>query len=133
MIRTSRPGQRGQETLQAILAVSFMLLPVLFGIVELGGLVHLWISQESAATAGARAAGERGEDDAFVRARITLALRASGIDPANVRIQVLPAYAHWGQPIQVRLSSRRRVAIPFLFSREVTLTTAAVARAEVDH
>ena len=133
MTRASRPGQHGQETLQAILAVSFMLLPVLFGIVELGGLVHLWISQESAATVGARAAGERGEDDPFVRARITLALRACGIDPANVHVQVLPAYAHWGQAITVQLVSRRRVAIPFLFSREVTLTTAAVARAEVDH
>ena len=79
MSRLRGQWQRGQETLQAILAVSFMLLPVLLGIVELGGLIHLWIGQESAATAGARAAGERGEDDAFVRARIALSLRASGI------------------------------------------------------
>src|SRR6202165_2469937 len=35
--------QRGQETLTAVLAVGFMLLPVLFGIVELGGLIHVWI------------------------------------------------------------------------------------------
>jgi len=125
--------QLGQETLQAILAVSFMLLPVLLGIVELGGLIHLWIGQESAATAGARAAGERGEDDAFVRARIALSLRASGIDPGRVAVQIAPASARWGQPITVQLVSRRRLAIPFLFSRNVTLTTSAVARAEVDH
>jgi hypothetical protein len=125
--------QRGQETLQAILAVSFMLLPVLLGTVELGGLIHLWLGQESAAAAGARAAGERGEDDAFVRARITVSLRASGLDPARVAVQVLPASARWGQPITVQLVSHRRIAIPFLFSRDVTLTTSAVARGEVDH
>ena len=78
MSRLRGRWQLGQEALQAILAVSFMLLPVLLGIVELGGLIHLWIGQESAATAGARAAGERGEDDAIVRARIALSLRASG-------------------------------------------------------
>jgi hypothetical protein len=124
---------RGQETLQAILAVSFMLLPVLLGTVELGGLIHLWLGQESAAAAGARAAGERGEDDAFVRARIAVSLRASGLDPARVAVQVLPASVRWGQPITVQLVSHRRIAIPFLFSREVTLTTSAVSRGEVDH
>ena len=127
------PRQRGQETLQAILAVSFMVLPVLLGIVELGGLIHLWIGQESATTAGARAAGERGEDDAFVRTRIAVSLRASGLDPAKVQVQVLPASARWGQAITVQLVSHRRIAIPFLFSRDVTLRTSAVARGEVDH
>lgn len=133
MSPASGPRQRGQETLQAVLAVSFMVLPVLLGIVELGGLIHLWIGQESAATAGARAAGERGEDDALVRARIAVSLRASGLDPAKVAVQVLPASARWGQPITVQLVSHRRIAIPFLFSREITLTTSAVARGEVDH
>ena len=111
MSRLRGRWQLGQETLQAILAVSFMLLPVLLGIVELGGLIHLWIGQESAATAGARAAGERGEDDAFVRARIALSLRASGIDPGRVAVQIAPASARWGQPITVQLVSRllRRV------------------------
>jgi Flp pilus assembly protein TadG len=49
--------QSGQETLQAMLAVAFMLLPVLFGIIELSGLVHVWIGQQSAAAIGARVAG----------------------------------------------------------------------------
>jgi hypothetical protein len=119
--------------LQAVLAVSFMVLPVLLGIVELGGLVHLWIGQESAATAGARTAGERGEDDTLVRTRIALSLSASGIDPAKVDVRIAPAQVHWGQPITVQLVSHRRIAIPFLFSRDVTLTTSAVARGEVDH
>ena len=43
-----------------MLAVAFMLLPVLFGIVELSGLIHAWIGQQGAAAIGARVAGERG-------------------------------------------------------------------------
>ena len=83
--------QRGQETLQAVLVVAFMLLPVLFGIVELGGLIHVWIGQQSAAAIGARVAGERGEDDAIVRDRVIVELRAAGLDPGHVQVTVSPA------------------------------------------
>jgi len=116
-----------------MLAVAFMLLPVLFGIVELGGLIHVWLGQQSAAAIGARVAGERGEDDGVVRDRIALELRAAGIDPAHVQVTVSPGSAPWGQPIAVRLSSRQRIAIPFLFSRDVTLSSSYVGRGEVNH
>jgi hypothetical protein len=116
-----------------MLAVAFMLVPVLFGIIELSGLVHAWIGQQSAAAIGARVAGERGEDDSLVRDRITVELRAAGLDPAHVQVTVAPGYARWGQPIQVRLSSRQHVSIPFLFSRDVTLTSTYVGRGEVNH
>ncbi len=130
---TRRSHQRGQETLQAILAVSFMLLPVLFGIIELGGLVHVWIGQQSAAAAGARIAGERGEDDGLVRQRIQLELQAAGLDPSHIQVTVNPPYVRWGQPITVQLRSHRHIAIPFLFSRDLVLTSAYVARGEVNH
>ena len=126
-------GQHGQETLQAVLAVSFMLLPVLFGILELGGLVHVWVGQQSAAAIGARVAGERGEDDAMVRERINAELQAAGLDPARVRIMIVPAYVHWGETITVQLTSSRHIAIPFLFARDLVLTSAYVARGEVNH
>jgi len=125
--------QRGQETLQAMLAVAFMLLPVLFGIVELSGLIHVWIGQQSAAAIGARVAGERGEDDGVVRDQIGVELRAAGLDPAHVQVTITPAYARWGQPITVRLISRQHLAIPFLFSRDVTLSSSYVGRGEVNH
>jgi hypothetical protein len=128
-----RRQQRGQETLQAVLAVAFMLLPVLFGIVELGGLIHLWIGQQSAAAIGARVAGERGEDDVVVRQRIDVELRAAGLDPAHVQIEVRPSFVHWGQPITVQVVSRRHLAIPFLFSRDLFLTSSYVSRGEVNH
>ena len=125
--------QRGQETLQAMLAVAFMLLPVLFGIVELSGLIHVWIGQQSAAAIGARVAGERGEDDGVVRDQIGVELRAAGLDPAHVQVTITPAYARWGQPITVRLISRQHLAIPFLFSRDLTLASSYVGRSEVNH
>lgn len=128
-----RRRQRGQETLQAILVVAFMLLPVLFGIVELGGLIQISMAQQSSATLGARVAGQRGEDDAVVRDRIAAELRAAALDPAQVQVIVTPAFVGWGQPITVQVVSRRRIAIPFLFSRDVTLVATAVGRGEVNH
>jgi hypothetical protein len=110
-----------------------MLLPILFGIVELGGLVHFWIGQQSAAAAGARIAGERGEDDQLVRQRIQLELQTAGLDPSRIQVSVSPSSVRWGQPITVQLRSHRRIAIPFLFSRDLVLTSAYVARGEVNH
>lgn len=133
MTSCPRQRQRGQETLQAILVVAFMLLPVLFGIIELGGLIQVSMAQQSAAAMGARIAAQRGEDDTVVRDRIAAELRAAGLDPASVQVTVIPAYIAWGQPITVQILTRRRVAIPFLFSRDVTLTASYVGRGEVNH
>lgn len=133
MISRRRDRQHGQETLQAILAVSFMLLPVLLGIIELGGLIHVWTGQQSAAAIGARIAAERGEDDHIVRERIRAELQAAGLSPGNVAISVSPAYVRWGQPITVQLVSHRRIAIPFLFSRNLDLRSSYVGRGEVNH
>jgi len=132
-MRRGHDRQRGQETLQAVLAVSFMLLPVLLGIFELGGLVHVWMGQQSAAAVGARVAGQRGEDDAVVRDRIMADLLAAGLDPAKVQVAISPPRVRWGQSITVQIVSHRRIAIPFLFSRNVDLRSTYVARGEVNH
>jgi hypothetical protein len=50
-----------------------------------------------------------------------------------VQVTVTPAFVSWGQPITVQLVSQRRVAIPFLFSRDVTLVATSVGRGEVNH
>jgi hypothetical protein len=132
-MKQRRRRQRGQETLQAILVIAFMLLPVLFGMIEMGSLIHVWMSQQSAAAIGARVAGERGEDDSIVRDRIASELRAGGLDPRSVQITVSPSYARWGQAITVQLVSRRQIAIPFLFTRDLTLASAFIGRGEVNH
>jgi hypothetical protein len=133
MTRPRQHRQRGQETLQAVLAVAFILVPVLFGIVELGGLLHTWMGEQAAAAIGARVAGERGEDDAVVRDRIRTELVAAGLDPRRVQITVTPAFVRWGQPITVQVTSHRRLAIPFLFTRDLTLASRYVGRGEVNH
>jgi len=125
--------QRGQETLQAILAVSLVLLPVLFATLQLGTLLHLWIGQHAAAAAGARIAGERGEDDFAVRERITSELRAVGVDPGQASVRITPARVGWGEPITVTVTSQRRIAIPFLLTKDVLLTSSFTARGEVNH
>jgi hypothetical protein len=133
MTRRRQHQQRGQETLQAVLAVAFILVPVLFGIVELGSLIHIWIGEQAAAAIGARVAGERGEDDAIVRDRIRTELVAADLDPNHVQVTVTPAFVRWGQPITVQVISHRHLAIPFLFSRDLTLASRYVGRGEVNH
>jgi hypothetical protein len=126
-------AQRGQETLQAILAVSLVLLPVLFATLQMGTVLHLWIGQHAAAAAGARIAGERGEDDPMVQERIQSELRAAGIDPARATVAVSPARVGWGEPITVTIQTQRVIAIPFLFTMEVPLRSSFTARGEVNH
>src|SRR5438132_9481969 len=92
------PRQRGQETLQAMLAVAFMLLPVLFGIVELSGLIHAWIGQQAAAAVGGRVAAERGEDGRGGRDRVAVERRAAGPDPVQVQVVVTAARPRCAQP-----------------------------------
>jgi hypothetical protein len=132
-MRRGRGRQLGQETLQAMLVVAFMLLPVLFGIIEMGGLIHVWIGQQSAAAVGARLAGEEGQDDRLVRSRIAAELHAGGVNPSGVQVMITPAFVHWGEPITVELISHHRLAIPFLFSRDLTLASSYVGRGEVNH
>jgi hypothetical protein len=125
--------QRGQETLQAIFVVAFVLIPVLFSTLEIGNVLHLWIGQHAAAAAGARVAGEMGEDDPEVRDRIDTELRGAGLDPANCVVSITPVRAAWHDPITVIITSRRHIGIPFLFERDVDLVSSFTARGEVNH
>jgi hypothetical protein len=126
-------GQAGQETLQAIFAVAFMLVPVLFSTLEIGNILHLWMGQHAAAAAGARVAGELGEDDGDVRSRIDSELRGASVDPGNCTVDVTPGRVAWHQPITVTITSRRRIGVPFLFQRDVDLVSSFTARGEVNH
>lgn len=130
---TRLSSQAGQETLQAIFAVSLVLLPVLFSVIEIGDILHLWIGQHAAAAAGARVAGENGEDDAQVRSRIDAELRGAALDPRNVTVEVSPSRVAWHDPIQVTLRTRRHIGIPFLFERDLDLVSSFTARGEINH
>lgn len=120
----------GSVTLEATLAL-VVLVPILFAILQFGGAFQRWIAQDAVAVQAARHAGELGGDRPEVRRAIDTSLRASGIDPVTVSVAIEPPAVGWREPIQVRLGSDVRIAIPFLFSATLPLRSTAVARGEV--
>ena len=124
---------RGQATVEAVLVVPLVLVPVLFGVVTFGQLEHTRLVLDSAAAAGARQAAVDGQDDQAVRDRIDLELQDGGINPATVPVSVSPAVADWGQPIQVRLSITSHASIPFLGGWDVPMSSDFTTRSEVTH
>lgn len=120
----------GTVTLETTIAIA-VLVPVLFAILQFGGAFQRWIAQDAVAVQGARHAAEVGGDAPEVRRAIDTSLRASGLDPATVSVAIEPATVGWREPIQVRLGSDARIAIPFLFTATLPLRSTAVARGEV--
>ena len=124
--------QRGQETLQAILVVAFVLLPMLVAILTFGTLVHASIATQAAAAAGARAAGVAGGFGRDEAGRVADELHSNGIDAATCRVDASAASVQLDQPISVTVACPQHVGIPFLFERDVQLTATVVARGEVN-
>ena len=128
-----RRGERGVATVEAVLVVPLVLVPVLLGVVVFGGLEHTRLVIDAAAAAGARQAAVAGEDGAAVRDRIATELRDGGVDPARATVSVEPAVASWGEPIRVTVSVEAQASIPFLGSWPVPLRSEFVTRSEVTH
>ena len=109
-----------------------ILVPLLFSILEFGSALERWLAQDAATVQAARYAGELGGDLPEVRALLADQLRASGIDPAAVTVTIEPARVGWRDPVRVSVASQQRVAIPFLFTTTLPLTSSALARGEVN-
>jgi len=124
---------RGQATLEAILVVPLVLVPVLFGVVTFGELEHTRLVLDAAAAAGARQAAVDGQDDQAVRDRIALELRDGGLNTATASISVTPAVAAWGDPIAVHVSITTHASIPFLGGWDVPMSSDFTTRSEVTH
>lgn len=131
--RRSRRGEEGVATVEAVLVVPLVLVPVLFAVVIFGHLAHTRIVLDAAAAAGARQAAVAGADGPTVRGRIATELTDGGLDPRLVSVTVEPAVAAWGQPIRVRLATSDKAAIPFLGTWAIPLTSEFVTRSEVTH
>jgi len=125
-------SQRGQETLQAILVVALVLLPMLVAILTFGTLVHASIATQAAAAAGARAAGVAGGFGPAEANRVAAELQSNGIDAATCRVDASAQSVQLDQPISVTVACPQHVGIPFLFDRDVELTATVVARGEVN-
>ncbi len=112
--------------------VAFVLVPVLAGIVTLAGVVHIYIGSQAAAASGARAAGGSGAFGAAEVAHVDDELRGNGIDPAGCTISASAGTVGLDQPISVTVDCPQHVGIPFLFERDVHLTSTFVARGQVN-
>jgi hypothetical protein len=126
-----RRRERGVATVEAVLVVPLVLLPVLFAVVVLGDLWHTRLVLDAAAAAGARQAAVAGGDASIVRTRIATELTDGGLDADRVRILIEPAVAAWGEPIRVQLSINEEAAIPFAGTWAVPLEAEFVTRSEV--
>jgi len=126
-----RRGERGLATVEAVLVVPLVLVPVLLAVVVFGRLAHTRLVLDAAAAAGARQAAVVGGDSSLVRTRIATELSDGGVDPDRARVTVEPAVAAWGEPIRVRISIQEQAAIPFAGSWPVPLDAEFVTRSEV--
>ncbi|HET8569869.1 MAG TPA: TadE/TadG family type IV pilus assembly protein [Candidatus Limnocylindria bacterium] len=120
----------GSVALETALSLA-VLVPLVFGTIELGDLYQRWLAQDAAAAAAARYAGELGGDDAAVRAFLAGMLERSGIDAASAIVRVEPPSVGWREPIRVEIATVKRLAIPFMPLASVTLRSSATARGEV--
>jgi hypothetical protein len=127
-----RQGQRGQETLQAILVVALVLLPVLVSILTLGSLVRTDLGARAAAAAGARAAGTAGGFGPAELDRVERELRGDGLDPSGCAVSATAATVTLDQPIGVTVRCPQHVGIPFLLERDVEVGGTVVGRGEVN-
>ena len=127
-----RRAQDGQETLQTILVVAFVLVPVLVAIISIAGLVHVYIAAQAAAASGARSAGSAGGFGSDQMTRVEDELRGNGVDPTGCSVTASSAAVRLDQPISVTVDCPEHVGIPFLFERDVQLSSTFVARGEVD-
>src|SRR5439155_25612213 len=90
-----RRGERGLATVEAVLVVPLVLVPVLLAVVVFGRLTHTRLVLDAAAAAGARQAAVIGGDGSIVRTRIATELTDGGLDADRVRIVIEPAVASW--------------------------------------
>lgn len=126
-----RRWQRGVATVEAVLVVPLVLVPVLLSVIVFGRLAHTRLVLDAAAAAGARQAAVVGGDSALVRSRIATELSDGGLDPNAARVVIEPAIAAWGQPVRVQISIDEQASIPFAGTWAVPLEAEFVTRSEV--
>ena len=122
---------RGMVTLETTLMIT-ILVPLLFAVIEFGDIFQRWLAQESATVQAARYAAELGGDLPEVRALLADTLRASGIDPATVTLEITPARAGWREPLTVTVRASAQLAIPFALATAIPIRTTAVVRGELN-
>ena len=130
-MRARRP-ERGQETLQAVLVVALVLLPVLAGILTLASTVHTDLAARAAAAAGVRSAASAGGFGPTQLERVRRELHDGGVDPSACSVSATPAVVGLDDPIAVSVRCPQHLGIPFLLERDLDLGATASGRGEVN-
>jgi len=130
--RSARSRSHGQETLQTILVVAFVLLPILVSIFTFGSVIHLYIGEQAAAARGARISGADGGFGPTEYAAVVDELGNNGVDSTQCNISSTSGRVSLGQPISVTVSCPQTVSIPFLLSTQLNITSTFVARGELN-
>ena len=130
-MRRARDDDRGLATLETTFAIT-ILVPLLFSILEFGSALERWLAQDAATVQAARYAGELGGDAPELRHFLAEQLRAAGIEPDRVTVEVSPSRVGWREPVRLSVSSSFPVTIPFLFSTTVPLRSSAISRGELN-
>src|SRR5256886_16544852 len=107
----ARNDERGLATLETTFAIT-ILVPLLFSVLEFGSALERWLAQDAATVQAARYAGELGGDAPELRHFLDEELRAAGIDPQVVSVDVAPSRVGWRQPVSVSVSFASPVSIP---------------------
>lgn len=123
-------SEQGTTTLETTLMI-VVLLPVLFAILSFGDAFHRWMAQDAATAHAARYAAEVGGDTPDVRARLSEALRDSGIDPDRAQVEIVPPRVGWRERITVSVRSDLPISIPFALATTFPLRSSATARGEL--
>jgi len=113
--------------------VVFLLMLVLFTILETGLLLNDRLVLTSAAREVARVCAVEGGRTQNALARLDELLRAAGINPEAVSVSILPSQAIYGTTIAVDLSYVYKVRSPLVRSiagTEIAVSAKAVTRSE---
>ena len=129
--RWLRRSERGLATVEAILVVPLVLVPILLAVVVFGRLEHTRLVVDAAAAAGARQAAVIGGDGRASGSGSQPSCATAGSTRRGRSSLSSPAVAGWGEPIRVRVRDLRPAGIPFAGTWAVPLSGEFVTRSEV--
>jgi len=130
------PEELSPEAGQAIAEfaiVLFVLILILFAILELGLVLNAKLALASAAREIARICAVEGGYVGKAKQRVTAVIESTGLEPDRIDINITPRQAIYGTDISVRLSYDYPVKSPVVSvvsGTTVTLRAKAVTRSE---
>ncbi len=133
-IRLGRPlrGQKGQAVAEFCL-VLFMLVLILFGILETGLMLNARLALSSSAREIARLCAVKGGNTSDVQKQLDPILQAAGLCLEQVSVDINPTQAIYGTTLSVELKHEYKVKSPVvaaLTGPTISISAKAVTRSE---